>query len=88
MLQRCFSIFDTKTNYYQPPFFSPTTASGVRLFQNLVNDETSMASKFPADFRLMLIGAFDDTTGAFQAQSPEMLCTAQQLKEPVPEPVN
>lgn len=85
MLQRCFSIFDHKTNYFQPPFFSPTTASGVRLFQNLVNDETSLASKFPEDFQLMLIGSFDDTTGVFQPQAPELLCNAHQLKNPVPE---
>lgn len=85
MIQRCFSIFDSKTNYFQPPFFSPTTASGVRLFQNLVNDATSLASKFPADFNLMLVGMFDDTTGVFTPQAPEILCNAAQMKEPAPE---
>lgn len=85
MLQRCFSIYDQKTYYYQPPFFSPTRGSGVRLFQNLVNDQTSLASKFPADFQLMLIGTFDDTNGVFTPQLPEMVCTALECKEPAPE---
>lgn len=85
MNQRCFSIFDSKTNYYQPPFFSPTVPSGVRLFQNLVNDPTSLSGKFPDDFHLALIGTFDDTTGRFEAQIPEIVCRARQLKEPAPE---
>lgn len=79
MLQRCFSIYDSRTVYYQPPFFSPTTFSGVRMFEHLVRDPTSLASKFPEDFSLYQVGSFDDTTGQLIPSVPEVVCTAAQL---------
>lgn len=81
MFQRCFSVYDAKTAYFQPPFFSPTIPSGVRMFQRLVNDPGSMVYSYPQDFSLMFVGEFDDTTGQLRAVTPEIVATGSQMRE-------
>lgn len=80
MKQHIFSIFDSKTSYFQLPFFSPTIPSGVRLFRNLVSDVSTLVSKYSEDFILFRIGEFDDESGEVSSVVPENLGSGASFK--------
>jgi len=60
---KAFSILDTKSDTFAPPFFFSTTGQAVRAFKDLVNDDRSTVHRHPSDYRLFCIGTFDDLTG-------------------------
>ena len=63
MILKMFAIFDNKADVYMTPFFFPATGQAVRAFADLVGDERSTVSKHPDDYKLVLIGEWDDSTG-------------------------
>lgn len=73
MKQKAFCVMDSKTAFFGLPFFQPTVASGQRMFEQLVNDKSSLVGQYPEDFALYLIGEFDDDTGALLPAFPENL---------------
>ncbi len=65
MLLKCFTIYDSKTECYLPPFFQRSTGEAVRIFQDLSVDMDTSIGRHPADYTLFEIGAFDDQTAKF-----------------------
>lgn len=63
MIQKAFSIRDSKAEVYFPPFYQKTTGEAERSFAQLVNDPQTMVGKFPEDYDLYLIGEWNDQTG-------------------------
>lgn len=63
MLLNMFTIYDSKTETYSPPFFMRTTGEAVRTFQDLSVDKDTSIGRYPADFTLFEVGTFDDKTG-------------------------
>lgn len=63
MLVKAFSILDTKSDTFAPPFFFSTTGQAVRAFKDLANDDRSAVNRHPGDYRLFCIGTFDDSIG-------------------------
>lgn len=76
MLTQVFAVFDTKVGSFAQPFFSPTSASAIRSFQDAAADPSTTLSKHPSDFHLYHLGTFDDETGAFSPIKPVSLGTA------------
>lgn len=60
-----FSLFDTKTGVYGTPFFMLHVGQAVRAVQDLGNDMNTTIGRHPADYSLVILGEFDDATGAF-----------------------
>jgi len=60
-----FSIYDTKSEVFGPPFHQINVASAERAFLQLCADERSTIYQFPDDFRLMHLGSFNDHSGTF-----------------------
>lgn len=60
-----FSIFDVKSDTYSPPFFKPAIGAALRDFEDLANDRNTTIGRHPEDFKLVQVGEFDDTSGAF-----------------------
>ena len=60
-----FSIFDSATGLYQPPFYDRAEGQAIRNFMQAAEDSNSMLAKHPQDFTLMKLGTFDDTTSKF-----------------------
>lgn len=60
-----FSVFDVKSDSYAAPFFKPARGAALRDFATAVNDKAanSLLARYPADFKLVLIGEFDDQAG-------------------------
>lgn len=73
MMLRAFSVLDTKTGAFAIPFFVHHVALAKRMIFEAVQDERSSLAKYPADFALFAIGAFDDTKGSMVNITPENL---------------
>lgn len=69
MIYKIFSVWDSKTEAYMQPFFSPTIGSGIRAFTDACSDPQSMLAKHPGDFSLHHIGEFEDSTGTLVDQN-------------------
>jgi hypothetical protein len=76
MIKRLFTVFDSKSEVYMPPFTYRTKGEAIRAFTDSVNDSGSQMNKYPADFTLFDIGSFDDVTCKFDVQSPESIGNA------------
>lgn len=71
-----FSILDEKSLVFSQPFFMQSKGAAVRAFSDLVQDKSTSIAKHPADYRLYVIGEFDDVSGALQSlPQPEFLYT-------------
>lgn len=58
-----FSIFDSKLELFQTPWFSINTALGKRMFTKLCNSPALDFNRFPADYTLFETGVFDQDKG-------------------------
>ncbi len=65
MIIQMFSIFDSKSLAYSPPFFQTTKGLAIRIFSDLATDTTNQVGRHPTDFTLFFFGDFDDNTGKF-----------------------
>ena len=65
MKQQIFSIYDSKAEAYNTPFYLPNENMAVREFTNLANDADSTVSKHPADYTLFHLGEYDDGGAEF-----------------------
>lgn len=63
MITKAFACFDSKSVSFGVPFFNQVPAVAVRMFTDLVNDNTSIISRHPEDFTLFEVGSFDDIKG-------------------------
>lgn len=72
MLHKLFSVFDSKTGVFTPPFAFAHRGDALRSFQQLTNDTKHQFCKFAADYTLFEIGEFDDQSG---------LCSLYEAKE-------
>lgn len=69
-----FSILDVKSGVFSQPFCMQARGAAVRAFADLVADKSTSISKHPADYRLHLLGEFDDNSGALlPLPQPEFL---------------
>lgn len=64
MILKIFSVYDSKSEAYIPPFYALTAGQAIRSFTDTVNEANHAFNKHPADFTLFLIGEFDDAHGA------------------------
>lgn len=63
MKLQIFSIYDSATEAFINPFFSPTVASGIRAFSTVCADENHDFHKNAGDYTLFHLGEFDPTNG-------------------------
>ena len=72
-----FAIYDIAAAAFMPPFYYPTKLQAIRAFTNLVNDHQSPVSQHPKDYRLFMLGEFNDEAGQFKnLDQPELLTNA------------
>ena len=82
MVLKIFSVFDEKAETFSPPMFLKHNGEALRSFQQVVEDNTSMISKFPSDYKLYALGTFDDVAGMFEGvKTPEFLANASDFVE-------
>lgn len=85
MKLKAFSVLDVKADMFAPPFFMQTVAHAQRAFTATVNDKESAMSQFPEDFKLCLIGEFDQAQGLMISEPPRSLGFATEYKANAPQ---
>lgn len=81
------SVYDSKVNTFEKPFFMRNRAEGIRSWMTAVNDDKTQFYAHPSDYSLMEIGEYDEETGTFSnaEPAPVNLGLATQFKRPAGE---
>nr|QJB19012.1 MAG: nonstructural protein [Microvirus sp.] len=66
MIQRVFTVYDSKVGAYLRPFFMTTKGEALRAWTDTVNDKETAFNKHPEDYCLFELGTFDDQVGQFE----------------------
>ncbi len=61
MIHQIFTVFDSKTAAYLPPFYLPTKGAAIRALQDTLQDPQHQFARHPEDYTLFHIGNFEDT---------------------------
>lgn len=64
-----FSIFDSRTGLYNPPFNARSEGDASRMVALMTQNPESMFSKFPEDYVLYHLGNFNEDTGMLEPLS-------------------
>lgn len=60
---KVFTIYDSKVEAFNTPFYQRTTAEALRSFEKACNDPESTMYQFPEDITLFEIGEWDEDEG-------------------------
>lgn len=63
MIQTIFTVYDSKVETYQSPFFAIHKGYALRDFEKVANDKSTSIGQYPSDYTLFAIGTFDTSTG-------------------------
>lgn len=63
---KMFSIFDSKAEEFDNPFYARNEATAKRSFRRAVNQEGSAFGEQPGDYTLFEIGVFETDTGLIE----------------------
>lgn len=74
MNQKIFAIRDQKADIFMQPFFQLSQGEAERNFDQLVRDQKSTISQYPADYSLYHLGDYETTTGVITTQNPPRHC--------------
>ncbi len=87
MITCLYSMFDTQTELYTPPFYQHNDQSAVRAFTDALNhpDKDTVMSKNPEHFRLYRLGTWDDSNGIHELEdSPTFVIGGDQCTKIIP----
>lgn len=74
------SVYDSKVNAFSPPFCVKSRGEAIRSFTDAVRDTTLNFHRHPADYRLFILGTWDDQDGSFhQPGAPEPILSADEI---------
>lgn len=81
---KIFSIYDSKAEAYNTPFFSPTVATALRSCEEAVADTSSEFAKYAEDYTLFELGSWDQHQGELLTlEAPRSLITFHEFKPTV-----
>lgn len=81
MITHIFTVFDSKTEAYLPPFYAQSKGAALRSFMDAVGDNSHEFAKHAEDYTLFYLGTFDDSTAKFTMNAtPQSLGVAIELK--------
>jgi lipoprotein signal peptidase len=72
MIVKIFSIYDSKAEAYNSPFYMQTQSLAIRAFTDEANNVDSQIGKHPADFTLFYMGEYDDHTASFNLEDTKI----------------
>lgn len=63
MIQKIFTVYDSKAFAFLPPFYAHEKGVAARQFSECANSDQHQFGKHPGDYTLFCIGEFDDQDG-------------------------
>lgn len=83
MLHEVYSIRDSKTEVFSPPFLQKARGEAERSFNQLANDPQTFVGRYPEDYDLYYMGQFNDNSGAYTLlDTPKHIMKAVQVLKP------
>lgn len=83
MLQKLFTIYDSKAESYSNPVYLNSTGLAVRTFSDSVQDPDSPFAQHPGDYTLFELGTYDDSNSKFDLlPTPKSLFVAIEFVQP------
>lgn len=68
MKVKVFSIYDSKMEAFNQPFFMNASGAAIRAFSDMVNgDKETNVYKHPEDYTLFELGVYDDLEGKIES---------------------
>ena len=81
MITSIFSVYDSKTAAYLPPFYMPTKPAAIRAISDAVNNPDHVFFKHAADYHLYYLGEFNDQNCGFKIEeAPMNLCGLHEIQ--------
>lgn len=77
MLKMMYSIKDNVSGEFDVPFHAENSVIAMRQFTNIARNPSYNVNKWPKEFDLYHVGAFDPEAGTFQFQVPTKLFNAK-----------
>ncbi|WNK14166.1 MAG: nonstructural protein [Microvirus sp.] len=74
-----YTVFDRAVNAYLQPFFCRSKGEAIRSFTEACADSKSNFGKYPLDYTLVELGAYDDSTGLFESRDPMRIVAAVEV---------
>lgn len=65
MIRKVYTIFDSASRIYLPPFHCHAHGEAARAFKDAANSKSHYVGQHPADYTLFHTGHFDDTSGRY-----------------------
>ncbi len=69
MILKIFTVYDSKSEAYLPPFYNSSRGAALRAYSDTVNDRSTPIGAHPADYTLFEMGEFQDETGFIELYS-------------------
>ncbi len=73
MIKKVFTLYDSASELYLPPFYQTTKGAAIRDIQDGMKKNDSILSVHKEDLTLYEIGEYDDNTAALHATLPRVL---------------
>lgn len=67
MINRVYTVFDSKVESYMLPFFMQAKGAAIRAFSDLVNNPEHAFCKHKEDYTLFEIGTYDDSSAKLES---------------------
>lgn len=82
MIAQIFTVYDSKTEAYLPPFFTQTKGAAIRMFEDTCNDQEHQFYRHSEDFTLFQLGSYDDQIASFDLyETPSPIGKAIEFKK-------
>lgn len=82
MILTCCAVFDNAIQAFAQPFFVAARGAALRSFQDEVNrsdGQPNPLNQHPEDFDLYVLSEYDDHTGLFIHNTPELLARGKEV---------
>lgn len=83
MKVQLFSVYDVKSEVFQPPIFCHNVGHALRVLTDMLQRSDTMMSRFPVDYKVYHVGEFDDVSGVlYQLEDtgiPKYICELKDL---------
>jgi len=70
MITELYTIYDSKAQVHNKPFYQQNRAVAIRTCTSLANDPSGEIMKNPEDYALFYLGTYDDTNASFSLAEP------------------
>ena len=84
MIYQLYSVQDIRAGCYFQPYMFRNEGEALRTFEELANNPGSMICKYAEDYRMCLVGSFDDETGEVFGGDALVVAAAEQVRKDGP----